>query len=72
MTVKVEKIEGGIPHNTIMVAGLIASVILIYLTYANVLTGTAYFSFFGGLATVAALTPIGAIRQWSAIPGRRE
>ena len=55
MTVKVEKIEGGIPHNTIMVAGLIASVILIYLTYANVLTGTAYFSFFGGLATVAAL-----------------
>jgi tetrahydromethanopterin S-methyltransferase subunit C len=55
MTVKVEKIEGGIPHNTIMAAGLIASVILIYLTYANVLTGTAYFSFFGGLATVAAL-----------------
>jgi tetrahydromethanopterin S-methyltransferase subunit C len=55
MTVKVEKIEGGVPHNTIMVGGLIAAVILIYLTYANVLTGTAYFSFFGGLATVAAL-----------------
>jgi tetrahydromethanopterin S-methyltransferase subunit C len=55
MTVKVEKIEGGVPHNTIMVAGLIATVVLIYLTYANVLTGTAYFSFFGGLATVAAL-----------------
>jgi tetrahydromethanopterin S-methyltransferase subunit C len=55
MTVKVEKIEGGVPHTTIMAAGLIASVILIYITYANVLTGTAYFSFFGGLATVAAL-----------------
>jgi tetrahydromethanopterin S-methyltransferase subunit C len=55
MTVKVEKIEGGVPHNTIMLAGLIAAVILIYLTYANVLTDTAYFSFFGGLATVAAL-----------------
>ena len=55
MTVKVEKIEGGIPHNTIMVAGLIAAVVFVYLTYANVLTGTQYFAFFGGLATVAAL-----------------
>jgi tetrahydromethanopterin S-methyltransferase subunit C len=55
MTVKVEKIEGGVPHNTIMIAGLIAAVILIYITYANTLTGTAFFSFFGGLATVAAL-----------------
>jgi tetrahydromethanopterin S-methyltransferase subunit C len=55
MTVKVEKIEGGVPHNTIMIAGLIAAVILIYITYANTLTHTAYFSFFGGLATVAAL-----------------
>ncbi|MCE5299009.1 MAG: tetrahydromethanopterin S-methyltransferase subunit C [Methanoregulaceae archaeon] len=55
MTVKVEKIEGGIPHTTIMVAGLIASVVCIYLTYINVLTGTQLFSFFGGLGTVAAL-----------------
>ncbi|HON81643.1 MAG TPA: tetrahydromethanopterin S-methyltransferase subunit C [Methanoregulaceae archaeon] len=55
MAIKVEKIEGGIPHNTIMVAGLIATVICVYLTYANVLTGTQYFAFFGGLATVAAL-----------------
>jgi tetrahydromethanopterin S-methyltransferase subunit C len=38
-----------------MVAGLIASVVLIYLTYLNVLTDTQFFSFFGGLATVAAL-----------------
>jgi tetrahydromethanopterin S-methyltransferase subunit C len=55
MTVKVEKIEGGIPHTTIMVAGLIATLVCIYLTYLNVLTGTQFFSFFGGLATVAAL-----------------
>ena len=47
MSVKVEKIEGGTPHTTIMVAGLIASVVLIYLTYLNVLTGTQFFSFFG-------------------------
>ncbi|MCQ8894335.1 MAG: tetrahydromethanopterin S-methyltransferase subunit C [Methanolinea sp.] len=56
MTVKVEVVEGGIPHNTIMAAGLVASVIFIYLTYANVLTGTQLFSFFGGLAAVAAIT----------------
>jgi tetrahydromethanopterin S-methyltransferase subunit C len=55
MTVKVEKIEGGIPHTTIMVAGLIASVVLIYITYLNVLMETQLFAFFGGLATVAAL-----------------
>jgi tetrahydromethanopterin S-methyltransferase subunit C len=55
MSVKVEKIEGGMPHTTIMVAGLIASVVFIYLTYINVLTDTQLFSFFGGLATVAAL-----------------
>ena len=55
MTVKVEKIEGGIPHTTIMIAGLIASLVFLYLTYANVIMGTEYFAFFGGLATVAAL-----------------
>jgi len=55
MSIKVEKIEGGIPNTTITVAGLIASLVCIYLTYANVLTGTQFFSFFGGLATVAAL-----------------
>ena len=55
MTVKVEKIEGGIPHTTILAAGLIATLVCLYLTYINVLTGTPYASFFGGLATVAAL-----------------
>jgi len=56
MTVKVEVIEGGTPHTTIMAAGLVASVIFVYLTYANVLTGTQLFSFFGGLGAVAAIT----------------
>lgn len=55
MTVKVEVIEGGIPHNTILATGLVAALVCIYLTYANVLTGTQYFSFFGGLGAVAAL-----------------
>lgn len=55
MTVKVEKIEGGVPHTTILAAGLIASLVFLYLTYANVIMGTEYFAFFGGLATVAAL-----------------
>jgi len=56
MTVKVEVIEGGTPHTTILAAGLVASVVLVYLTYANVLTGTQLFSFFGGLGAVAAIT----------------
>jgi len=56
MTVKVEVIEGGTPHTTIMAAGLVASVIFVYLTYANVLTGTQLLSFFGGLGAVAAIT----------------
>lgn len=55
MTVKVEVIEGGVPHNTILAAGLIASLVLIYLTYANAMSGTQLFSFFGGLGAVAAL-----------------
>ena len=55
MTVKVEKIEGGIPHTTILAAGLVAAVVCIYISYANTLTGTQYFSFFGGLGAIAAL-----------------
>ena len=55
MTVKVEVIEGGVPHNTILAAGLVASLVLIYLTYANALTGTQLFSFFGGLGAIAAI-----------------
>lgn len=55
MTVKVEVIEGGIPHNKIMIAGVLSTLVCIYLTYLNVVTNTALFSFFGGLAVVAAL-----------------
>lgn len=55
MSVKVEVIEGGVPHTTILAAGLVSTLVCLYLTYLNVLTGTQLFSFFGGLAVVAAL-----------------
>jgi len=55
MSVKVEVIEGGVPHNTILIAGVVSTLLCIYLTYLNVITGTEMFSFFGGLAVVAAL-----------------
>ena len=55
MSVKVEVIEGGVPHNKIMIAGIVSTLVCLYLTYLNVLTGTDMFAFFGGLAVVAAL-----------------
>src|SRR5512137_2029757 len=55
MTVKVEVIEGGVPHTTIMATGLIVSLVCLYLSYLNVVTGTQLYSFFGGLAVVAAI-----------------
>jgi len=55
MSVKVEVIEGGIPHNNIMIAGVIATLVCIYLTYLNVYSPAPLFSFFGGLAVVWAL-----------------
>lgn len=55
MSVKVEVGAGGIPHNQILIYGLVGSLVLIYLTYLNTITGTEYFSFFGGLAAVVAL-----------------
>lgn len=55
MTVKIEVIAGGIPHTNIMVGGIIASLVCLYLSYLNVVTNTEMFSFFGGLAVVAAL-----------------
>ena len=55
MTVKVEVIEGGVPHPKIMVAGLVCTIVCLYLSYLNVYTNTAMFSFFGGLAVIAAL-----------------
>jgi tetrahydromethanopterin S-methyltransferase subunit C len=55
MSVKVEVIEGGVPHNTILAAGLVASLVCIYLSYANTFLGAPWMAFFGGLAAVAAL-----------------
>jgi tetrahydromethanopterin S-methyltransferase subunit C len=55
MSVKIEVIEGGVPHNKIMIAGLVSTLVCIYLTYLNVYTNTEMFSFFGGLAVVSAL-----------------
>ena len=55
MTVKVEVIEGGVPHQKIMIAGLISTLVCLYLSYLNVVTNTEMFSFFGGLAVIAAL-----------------
>jgi tetrahydromethanopterin S-methyltransferase subunit C len=55
MSVKIEVIEGGIPHNNILAAGLVSTLVCLYLTYLNVLTNTELYSFFGGLAVVAAL-----------------
>ncbi|WOX55309.1 MULTISPECIES: tetrahydromethanopterin S-methyltransferase subunit MtrC [unclassified Methanoculleus] len=55
MTVKVEVGAGGIPHNRILIYGLVGSLVFIYLTLLNEVTQTQYFSFFGGLAAVAAL-----------------
>ena len=55
MSVKIEVGAGGIPHNQILIYGLVGSLVLIYLTYLNTITGTEYFSFFGGLAAVVAL-----------------
>ena len=55
MTVKIEVIAGGLPHDQIMIAGLVGSLVGIYLTYLNVLTNSYIFSFFGGLGAVCAL-----------------
>jgi tetrahydromethanopterin S-methyltransferase subunit C len=55
MTVKVEVIEGGVPHTKIMIVGLISTLVCLYLSYLNVVTKTEMFSFFGGLAVIAAL-----------------
>ncbi len=55
MTVKVEKIEGGTPHDTVMWAGLIAALVCIYLGAALNTWFGPYFAFFGGLAAVAAI-----------------
>ena len=55
MTAQITVTEGGLSHNTLMIYGLIGSLVGIYLTYLNTVTGTQLFSFFGGLGAIAAL-----------------
>lgn len=55
MSVKVEVIEGGMPHNKILVAGLVVALICLYLSYLDVIFNVQMFAFFGGLAAIAAL-----------------
>jgi len=55
MTVKIEVIAGGIPHDQLMIAGLVGSLVCIYLTYLNVVTSSLWFVVFGGLGAVCAL-----------------
>jgi tetrahydromethanopterin S-methyltransferase subunit C len=55
MTVKAEVGAGAIPHNTVLVIGLVGALVGVYLTYLNALTNTQVFSFFGGLGAVLAL-----------------
>ena len=56
MTAKIEASSGGMPQNTILMYGLIASLVCIYVAYIlNMLTGTIWFSFFSGIGAIAAL-----------------
>ncbi len=55
MTVKVEASADAIPHNTLLIVGIVGSLVCIYLTYLNTLTGLQVFSFFGGVGAVIAL-----------------
>jgi len=57
MTIKVDpsQLEAGIPHRKILIAGLACTLICLYLSDLNVITGTKYFSFFGGLAFLSAV-----------------
>jgi len=55
MSVKIEVGAGGVPHNQILIYGLVGSLVLVYLTYLNTYLQAPYFAFFGGLAAVAAL-----------------
>lgn len=55
MTVKMEASKGGIPHQKLLIGGLVTAVVCIYLTYLNQVLHVGYFAFFGGIAAVAAL-----------------
>jgi len=55
MSVEITVSEGGMPHNKVMMIGLVGAVVCLYLTYLNQMAGTEMFSFFGGIAAVLAL-----------------
>jgi tetrahydromethanopterin S-methyltransferase subunit C len=57
MTIAVDQsqVDFGIPHTKILAAGLACTLLFLYCTYLNGLTGTDLFSIFGGLAALAAL-----------------
>lgn len=55
MSVQITASEGGMPHNKVMMIGLVGAVVCLYLTYLNQMAGTEMFSFFGGIAAVLAL-----------------
>jgi tetrahydromethanopterin S-methyltransferase subunit C len=57
MTIKVDafQIDNGIPHNRILIVGVLVSLLLLYLAYLNEVLGTDLFSFCGGLAAVTAI-----------------
>ena len=57
MTIKVDpsQLETGVPHTKILVAGLACTLVCLFLVGLNTVTGTKYFSVFGGLAFVAAV-----------------
>jgi len=55
MTVKMEASSGALSENTLMAYGIIVALVGTYLTYLNVVTGIAVFSFFGGIGAIAAL-----------------
>jgi tetrahydromethanopterin S-methyltransferase subunit C len=57
MTIAVDRsqVDKGIPHVKVLAAGLACTLLFLYCTYLNGLTGTDLFSFFGGLAALSAI-----------------
>ncbi len=55
MTVKMEASSGALSENTLMIYGIVVALVGTYLTYLNVVTGMAVFSFFGGIGAIAAI-----------------
>jgi len=55
MTAKMEASAGALSENTLMIYGIVVALVGTYLTYLNVVTGMAVFSFFGGIGAIAAI-----------------